>query len=82
MQRLRVTFSRGDSLKFISHLDMMRLWQRALRRADIPLLVFEFDMFDPRITPYEDIYFEVERFVNEIVWPRKMRGRERARARE
>ena len=37
MQRLRVTFSRGNSLKFISHLDMMRLWQRALRRADIPL---------------------------------------------
>ncbi|UCG84296.1 MAG: DUF2344 domain-containing protein, partial [Dehalococcoidia bacterium] len=37
MQRLRVTFSRSDSLKFISHLDMMRLWQRALRRADIPL---------------------------------------------
>ena len=37
MQRLRVTFSRSDGLKFISHLDMMRLWQRALRRADIPL---------------------------------------------
>ena len=51
-----------------------RVFKEACRKADIPLLVFEFDMFDPRITPYEDIYFEVERFVNEIVYPRKLRG--------
>jgi len=37
MQRLRLTFSRGDELKYISHLDLMRLWQRVLRRANIPL---------------------------------------------
>ena len=37
MQRLRITFSRGEGLKYISHLDLMRLWQRALRRAGIPL---------------------------------------------
>ncbi|MCJ7523317.1 MAG: TIGR03936 family radical SAM-associated protein [Dehalococcoidia bacterium] len=37
MQRLRITFARGKELKYISHLDLMRLWQRALRRADIPL---------------------------------------------
>ncbi len=37
MQRLRLTFSKGEEIKYISHLDMMRLWQRALRRADIPL---------------------------------------------
>jgi len=37
MQRLRLTFSRGEELKYISHLDLMRLWQRVLRRADIPL---------------------------------------------
>jgi len=37
MQRLRLAFSRGEGLKYISHLDLMRLWQRALRRADIPL---------------------------------------------
>jgi radical SAM-linked protein len=37
IQRLRLTFSRGEELKYISHLDLMRLWQRALRRADIPL---------------------------------------------
>jgi radical SAM-linked protein len=38
MQRLRITFGRGEELKYISHLDLMRLWQRALRRAGIPLV--------------------------------------------
>ena len=37
MQRLRITFSRGEEIKYLSHLDIMRLWERALRRADIPL---------------------------------------------
>ena len=36
-QRLRVTFSRGDEMRYITHLDMMRFWERALRRAEIPL---------------------------------------------
>jgi radical SAM-linked protein len=33
MHRLRLKFSRGNKLKFLSHLDLMRLWERALRRA-------------------------------------------------
>ena len=37
-QRLRVTFTKADELKYISHLDLMRLWERALRRANMPLL--------------------------------------------
>lgn len=37
MQRLRLKFSRGEELKFLSHLDLMRLWERALRRAGLPL---------------------------------------------
>ncbi|MFH0846661.1 MAG: TIGR03936 family radical SAM-associated protein [Chloroflexota bacterium] len=37
MERLRLKFSRGEELKFISHLDMSRLWQRAFQRAEIPL---------------------------------------------
>jgi radical SAM-linked protein len=37
MQRLRIRFSRGEELKYISHLDLMRLWQRALNRAGIAL---------------------------------------------
>jgi radical SAM-linked protein len=37
MQRLRIKFSRGEEVKFISHLDIMRLWQRIFIRAGVPL---------------------------------------------
>ncbi len=37
MQRLRIKFSRGEEVKFISHLDITRAWERALRRAGVPL---------------------------------------------
>jgi radical SAM-linked protein len=37
MQRLRIRFSRGEDVKYISHLDLIRLWQRALNRAGIAL---------------------------------------------
>jgi radical SAM-linked protein len=45
VQRLRVTFSRGDDMKYVTHLDMMRFWERALRRAEIP--VFYSEGFSP-----------------------------------
>jgi radical SAM-linked protein len=41
MQRLRLKFGRGEELKFLSHLDLMRLWERALRRANLPLAYSE-----------------------------------------
>jgi radical SAM-linked protein len=41
MQRLRIRFTRGEAVKFISHLDIMRLWQRALTRAGIALAYSE-----------------------------------------
>jgi benzoyl-CoA reductase/2-hydroxyglutaryl-CoA dehydratase subunit BcrC/BadD/HgdB len=50
------------------------LFREACRRAGIPLLVFEFDMFDPRVAPWEEVYFQVERFVEEVVLPRQRRG--------
>jgi radical SAM-linked protein len=37
MQRLRITFSRGPRVKFISHLDITRMWERVFRRAGLPL---------------------------------------------
>ncbi len=36
-QRLYLVFSRAQALRFLSHLDMTRLWERALRRACLPL---------------------------------------------
>lgn len=34
--RLLMRFEKGEEVKYISHLDMQRLFQRALRRADLP----------------------------------------------
>ena len=50
MQRLRVRFRRGQEVKFISHLDIMRLWQRALNRAGISLAYSEGFTPHPRIS--------------------------------
>jgi len=36
-QRLRITFAKGGDLRFISHLDLKVVWERALRRAWVPL---------------------------------------------
>ena len=46
IQRLRVKFGRDCKLKYISHLDLMRLWERALRRAGIPVAYSQ--GFNPR----------------------------------
>lgn len=50
MQRIRVTFSRGEEVKYLSHLDLMRLWERALRRAGIPLAYSQGFSPHPRIS--------------------------------
>lgn len=50
MQRLRASFSRGEELKFLSHLDLMRLWERAFRRAGLDLAYSEGFTPHPRIS--------------------------------
>jgi radical SAM-linked protein len=37
LTRLRVIFGIGDAIKYISHLDLLRAWERVLRRAGVPL---------------------------------------------
>ena len=37
-QYIRILYTKGEAVKFISHHDEFRLWERALRRADLPLL--------------------------------------------
>jgi radical SAM-linked protein len=49
MQRLRLRFWRGEEVKFISHLDVVRFWERAFRRAGIPLAYSEGFRPHPRI---------------------------------
>jgi len=35
--RIRITFSKQDALRYTGHLDLHRLWERAARRAELPL---------------------------------------------
>jgi len=50
MPRLRVKFYRGEEIKYISHLDLIRLWERALHRALMPLAYTEGFSPHPRIS--------------------------------
>ncbi len=50
IQRLRIRFKRGEEIKFISHLDIIRLWERALHRAQIPLAYTEGFSPHPRLS--------------------------------
>jgi radical SAM-linked protein len=45
-QRLRIQFAKGERLKYISHLDLARAWERVFRRAGLPMAYSQ--GFNPR----------------------------------
>lgn len=45
-QRLRLTFAKGEAVRYISHLDLARALERAFRRAGLPLVYSQ--GFSPR----------------------------------
>jgi radical SAM-linked protein len=44
--RLRITFAKTEAMRYTSHLDLHRSWERAMRRAGLPLLYSQ--GFNPR----------------------------------
>ena len=50
MERLSFSFARKSELAYISHLDMMRLLLRALRRSDLPIAYSQGYNPHPRLT--------------------------------
>ena len=50
MNRLRIRFRRGSEVKYISHLDIIRVWIRAFRRAGIEIAYSEGFNPHPRIS--------------------------------
>ena len=38
MKRIRIKYRKGEEVKFISHRDLMRAMQRAIRRAELPVI--------------------------------------------
>lgn len=49
IQRLHITFGKFDALKYTGNLDTAKLWERVLRRADLPLLYTQGFNTHPRI---------------------------------
>jgi len=41
MPRYRIEFSKGDQVRFLSHLDLVKAFERAIRRAEIPIAFSE-----------------------------------------
>ncbi len=37
MQHIRIKYSKGEELKFIGHLDLVRVFERAVRRSSVPI---------------------------------------------
>jgi radical SAM-linked protein len=52
LETLRVEFTKSELMRFISHLDLLRLFQRALRRSGIPI------DFSKGFNPHPLIYFD------------------------
>ena len=50
-QRFRVWFRKGERVRYISHLDVLRFWERAIRRAGLPL------SYSQGFTPHPKIGF-------------------------
>ncbi len=50
MQRLMFTFARCQELRYISHLEIMRLLQRAMRRAGLPVVCTQGFNPQPRLS--------------------------------
>jgi radical SAM-linked protein len=48
-QRLRITFGKMGALKYTSNLDIAKVWERVLRRADLPILYTQGFNARPRI---------------------------------
>lgn len=70
---------KADCAIFAGHIGCKHAWgligllREALREADIPLLAFEYDMFDPRVTTIETLKEEFRRFAYDIMLPRKQK---------
>lgn len=48
--RVRITFRKEEPIKYISHLDLLRAWERMLRRAMLPVAYSQGFNPHPRIT--------------------------------
>jgi radical SAM-linked protein len=48
--RIRITFAKQGALRYTGHLDLHRLWERAARRAELPLAYSQGFHPQPKLT--------------------------------
>jgi len=82
MYRINFVFSKKGMMKYISHLDLMRLFMRALRRADLPLKMTEGFSPHPKLSIKRALKLGVESdneeatiLLRELVSPEEFRQR-------
>lgn len=68
MQRIIFTFTKKGAMKFISHLDLMRLFARAVRRAELPIKMTEGFSPHPKISLKRALKLGVESESEEAVF--------------
>lgn len=82
MHEIKFIFAKNGLMKYISHLDLMRLFMRALRRAEIPVKITQGFNPHPKISLKRALKLGVESeneeaafFLNEPVDPVEFRDR-------
>ncbi len=82
MYRINFVFTKKGLIKYISHLDLMRLFMRALRRADLPLKMTEGFSPHPKLSIKRALKLGVESdneeasiLVRELVSPEEFKER-------
>ncbi len=60
MPKLRITFNKTGVLRYISHLDLMRLFERACRRAKMPLKLTQGFNPHPKISVFPAVALGTE----------------------
>ncbi len=51
LKKYRIKFEKGDEIRFIGHLDVMRIFQKSIRRAELPIC------YSNGFNPHQELYF-------------------------
>lgn len=65
MFKVKFTFTKEGAMRYISHLDLMRLFMRALRRAELPVKMSEGFSPHPKFSIKRALKLGVESFAEE-----------------
>jgi uncharacterized protein (DUF2344 family) len=71
--RLRITFSKSGALRYSGHLDLVRIWERSMRRPRLPLAYRASSRAEDTAACALPLGFGDERVVDMLVTPRGLK---------